>query len=363
MKILTNRLVFGAALKNVSRAVSPKSSYPVLSGIMFTADKNVTLTGSDLELTVICTVPAEVIEPGSLILPVRVAELIDKLPSGAFTIESKDGTSGLIKYGDSEAVINGFKADEYPEMPKAESEISFEVSGEGLKDAISRVVNMAADQHSNAVLCGVAFEVSENILTLAATDAHRLGYTTLELATKPGDIKTIIPKKAMLEIVKLLKPSDKITVIIGGSVVTFKTDGISTTTRTLMGTYPDYRKLIPTEYKAKLKINTLQLKDSVERASLVSANGPPVVTLESAGKKFMVSQNSECGRLHEEIATDNEGENFAMCFNAKYLAEMLRFTPSEDVQLAYTGKLTPMVILPGDQKAIAILLPISPKAS
>lgn len=362
MKILTNKLVFGAALKNVSRAVSSKSSYPVLSGIKFTADEVVTLTGSDLELTIVCTVPAQIVEPGSLILPVRVAELIDKLPSGAFTIESQDGTSGLIKYGDSEAVINGFKADEYPEMPVVDDKVTFEISGEELKDAISRVINLAADQNSNAVLCGVAFEVSGNTLTLAATDTHRLGYAEIDLGMAPGDIKTVIPKKALFEVLRLLKP-DKNTVIIGSSVATFKTDNMSTTTRTLMGTYPDYRKVIPVDRKAMVKINTQQLRDSVERASLINSNGTPVVNLKATGEKLVVSQRNECGHLCEEIKVDTQGEDFEMNFNAKYLAEMLRFTPAENTQLSYTGRLTPMVLVPGDQKGIALLLPIAAKAS
>lgn len=362
MKIKTNKLVLSAALKDAAKATSSKGSYPVLSGIKFTADKGVSLTGSDLELTIIRTVPAEVMEPGSLIVPTRIAELIDRLPSGVFTIESKDDTSAIIKYGDSEAVINGYNADEYPEPPVAESKISFELLGETLKDAITRVVNMAADQHSNAVLTGVALEISESTLTVAATDAHRLGYASIELAAKPGDVKTVIPKKAMFEIVKLLKPTDKITVVVGESVVAFKTDGLSITTRVLGGTYPAYKRLVPTDLKTKLKINTVQLKNSVERASLVSANGASLVTLEYAGGKLIVSQNNECGKLREEFAVDIEGENFKQNFNARYLTDMLRFTPSEEIQLAYTGELTPLVMIPADLKSIAILLPVRPQA-
>jgi DNA polymerase-3 subunit beta len=162
----------------------------------------------------------------------------------------------------------------------------------------------------------------------------------------------------MLEIVKLLKPNDKITVVVGENVVAFKTDGLSITTRALGGTYPAYKRLVPTEFKTKLKINTLQLKDSVERASLVSANGTSLVTLEYAGGKLIVSQNNECGKLREEFAVDIEGENFKQNFNARYLTDMLRFTPSEEIQLAYTGELTPLVMIPADLKSISILLPV-----
>ncbi len=346
------------ALKDVARAIMPKSPHYALAGVRFVADKEqLFLTGSDLDFTINRIVPADIIQSGGIILPLTIVKLVDRLPSGTISINATD-TVATIEYADSIAAINGCNANEYPELPNTEKEATFEIAGETLYDAVSRVIHMAADEHSSPVLAGVLFDINETMLTVAATNAHQLGYATVGLPKDLGTIKTIIPKKPLIEIMNLFKTSERINITIAENVVSFETEGLSIATRVVGGKYPDYQRVVPTDCKTRFMINNSRFREAVERASLINTGDTPAVTLEYVGNKLVVFQNSDTGKLREEYDTEGEGEDFQQCFNAKYLINILRSIPSEQVQITHTGNLAPLVLTPQDEKSLALVLPI-----
>lgn len=347
------------ALKNVAKAVSLKPPLPILSGIKFEANGSMTLTGTDLEIGICNTVQAEIEEPGTLVIPAaRIVELFDRLPPGPFTFES-DGFSALIRYGKSEAKINGFNPDEYPELPQTETKISFETSSEELRDSLSRVVYTASLDDARPVLSGVLFEIKGLEITLVSTDTHRLAQVPVDLPAAPGDINIIVPRKAIYEAIRLFKGVDKISVAVSSNHVTFKTENVSLSSRLIDGAYPNFRAVLPTEFKTRIKVNSQGLRESVERASLLSSGATPTVGLDIKSDKVVISSSGESGKAREEIPSVTDGSELEIHFNAGYLSEILKNTPGEEVRISFNGPLDPTMIAPvNGSRGLTIVLPL-----
>lgn len=348
-----------SALENASKAISAELPLPILAGVKLCANGSMTLTGTDLEIGIENIVQTEIIEPGTLVIPAgRMVKVFQKLPHGSFTLES-DGFSALIRAGRSETVINGFNPDEYPELPQTETKVSFEISGEVLSDSLARVVYAAAKDDSRPVFTGVLFEIKGPEMTLVATDTHRLAQVPAGLPSAPGDKSIIVPGKTAMEVTKLFKGSDKITLVIGDNNVTFKTEKISVISRLLSGSFPNYKAVIPTEFRTRVKINGKALRESVERASILSAGSTPIVGLEIQNDKVVVSLSSESGKAREEIPCITEGNNLEIHFKAGYLSEALKNTPGEEVRISFNGPLDPTMITPvNGSRGLTIVLPV-----
>lgn len=356
MKIIVSKNEFVGALRSVSRAVSAKSPLPILSGLKICADEKITITGTDLEIGISCTVEADVKEPGTLILPSKcIVDFVEKLPSGPVIIQS-EGDNAVIKYGTSEAKINGYPSTEYPEPPNVTPKASFCLTGDALRDTLLRVVYAAASESPRPIMKGVLFEVNFGELTLVATDAYRLAVAHTELESTSGDTSVIVPKRATEEILKLLK--GKVTVKIDDQVIEFTSDNLTLTSRLISGAFPDYNKVVPAETIAKISVDAKAIKDTVDRVSLLCGNtSTPVINIKTDGEKLVVTGKSESGKVREDVNLIAIGD-MEVNLNAKFLNEAVKSCLSKEVVFEYADALKPVIVKPADRGDIAIILPV-----
>ena len=361
MKIKIEKSKLAPALKNVSRAVSPKSPLPVLAGIEFTAteDGKLVLTGTDLEIRICCTVQAEVKEAGSVVLPAAtVISLIDRLPLGEVIMEGDNWGVATVKYGKSEAKLNGFPAEEFPEPPTTDAEVKFSIDGESLCDTISRVVYAASDDMTKGSFCGVNFKVEDGNLEMASTDTYRLSLGNLALDGVAQEKTVVIPKKAMEEAVKLFRTPKAVAVEMGKNSITFASERITLTSRIIDGAFPNYKAVLPDSFEAKVKVKPFDLIKSLERVAVLS--GSTITLIINQGFIELLSA-SEKGNAHENIEASVTIARMKICFSAGYLIDAIKNAAigDSDVWLGFTGPLKPAMVKSAvGGNVLSIVLPV-----
>ena len=371
--IMRDRLLDG--LNNVMKAVSSKTTIPILTGIKIDVTaEGMTLTGSDADITIQTFIPVEedgnqvinISETGSIVLQARMFnEIIRKLPTNDVEIEVSNGLQTHIRSGKSEFHLIGLDATEYPLLPEVSTDQEFTIPTDLLKSIIRETVFAVATSESRPVLTGVNWQIKGDELICVATDSHRLARRKLTLEKLPTDVSSVvIPGKSLNELSKILDDSSKLVeIVITGQQVLFKTENVLFFSRLLEGNYPETSRLIPEEFKTNITINGKSLLQAIDRASLLAREDRNnVVRFEVLGDNLVeISSNSpEIGKVEEQIQVELlEGENLKISFSAKYMMEALKAIDGQDVVIQFTGAMRPFILRSvHDDAILQLILPV-----
>lgn len=371
--IMRDRLLDG--LNNVMKAVSSKTTIPILTGIKIdVTNEGMTLTGSDADITIQTFIPVEengdqlinISETGSIVLQARMFnEIVRKLPTNDVEIEVSNGLQTHIRSGKSEFHLIGSDASEYPLLPEVSTDQQFAMPADLLKAIIRETVFAVATSESRPVLTGVNWQINDNELICIATDSHRLARRKTSLEQLPTDVKSVvIPGKSLHELNKILDEStNPVEIVITSQQVLFKADNVLFFSRLLEGNYPETSRLIPEEYKTNITINGKSLLQAIDRASLLAREDRNnVVRFEALdGNIVEISSNSpEIGKVEEQIQVETlEGENLKISFSAKYMMEALKAIDGQDVVIQFTGAMRPFILRSvHDDAILQLILPV-----
>ncbi|MEK4283402.1 MULTISPECIES: DNA polymerase III subunit beta [Ureibacillus] len=372
-EIMRDRLLDG--LNDVTKAISSKTTIPILTGIKIdVTDNGVLLTGSDADITIQTFIPAEedgnqiinIVETGSIVLQARMFnEIVRKLPTNDVEIEVKNELQTHIRSGKTEFHLIGSDASEYPLLPEISTENRFEIPADLLKSVIRETVFAVAASESRPVLTGVNWNIENDELICVATDSHRLARRKVKLENLPNGIESIvIPGKSLNELNKILgETSNPVEITMSNQQILFKTDHVLFFSRLLEGNYPDTSRLIPNEFKTNIKLDGKTFLQAIDRASLVAREDRNNVvrfeTLEDDAVK--ISSNSpEIGKVEEQIPVESiEGEELVISFSAKYMMEALKAIDGQDVIIQFTGAMRPFILRSvHDDSILQLILPV-----
>lgn len=377
MKISINRSKLVESVNDVMKAVSSRTTIPILTGIKITAHEDeMTLTGSDSDISIKSTVPMQTEEevigtvekPGSIVLQARFfADIVKKLPGDTVEISVDDRLTATIRSGSSEFNLNGLDPEEYPQLPNVEEDHVYTVKADLLKHVIRQTVFAVSTSETRPVLTGVNWGINEGKLSCVATDSHRLASRTISVETNddnPSLSNVVIPGKSLNELAKILDDSDEwIEFVVTESQILFKTKDLLFFSRLLDGNYPDTNRLIPTEAKTDIIISTKEILQAIDRASLLAKEGKSnVVKFASLEDNVIeVSSNSpEVGRVFEQVhAQSVEGEEVKISFSAKFMIDALRAIDSPEIRIRFTGAMRPFLLQPLDNDSVLqLILPV-----
>ena len=372
MKFTVNRNLFVDNLNNVMHAISSRATIPILSGIKLNlTEDELILTGSDTEISIEIHIPVSedltVESTGSVVLPARFfSEIIRRLPGKEFSLEVKDSFQTQIISENSEFIINGLDANNYPRLPEIADESSFVISGKTFREIINETQFAVATQESRLVLTGVHFNFSSDKIYAVATDSHRLSSRALTLENGP-QVKTdlIIPGKSLLELARIIGETDpEIKVCPGENQVLFEIGNILFYSRLLEGSYPDTERLIPTESTTTVEFDLAELSSALDRASLLTHAGRNNVvdlTLDTENQTAKLSgESAEIGNVEEDVSFKKlEGKNLKISFNPDYLRDALRASVTDAVVMDFTQPLRPFTVNP-DKDEIDFVQLITP---
>ena len=376
MKFTINRPAFINQLNNVLRAISSKTTIPILTGLkMVVTDHSVILTGSDADITIESTLDASdssyglsIEEPGAIVLPARFFnEVIKKLPDKQATIEVFNGLQVRITSGTAEFTINGQDANNYPHLPEVESENKVELASDMLREVIDQTRIAVSKQESRPILTGIHVTLNNGILTAVATDSHRLAQRKVELTeTADRDFDIVLPGASMTELAKMIADEkDGVKMQITENQALFIFGNTHFYSRLLEGNYPETSRLIPESSDTRLEITASDLLASIERASLLShesRNNVVKLSVNPENKIATVSGTSaDVGNVEEEINADQiVGNPLEISFNPDYMRDALKSFGQTNILISFTTALRPFTLVPTEEKAnfVQLITPV-----
>ncbi|MEW6572312.1 MAG: DNA polymerase III subunit beta [Bacillota bacterium] len=362
MHLTVSRENLMSAVNTTLRAVPSRSPLPVAAGVLIRAEKGaVEVTGTDLEIMIRSRVPAlEVFREGEVVIPARqVSEIIRRLGDGKIEIQGS-GPNIILTYPDGEVQLSGYLPEEFPLLARDGEEEPAVKPGAGFKDALRSVLYAAGKDELRPVFTGVQFEVRDGILTLAATDGHRLAVheTTVETG---GSVSSVIPAKALKEVERAIgHSSEEVTISITPGQATFFIGEVEIYTRLIEGRFPEWRAAIPqNEPHTVIRGSRLNLINGVERAQVMAGSDIPSVVIKVSGGILSLHAQSDVGGLRETLPMQTDGEDVEIAFNSTYLLEALRVAEGEAVEIGFNGNMGPAVIrFPEDPGYLALVLPL-----
>lgn len=360
MKLTCNRQELSTAVTNVQRAVSAKASMPVLEGILLVAENNtITFTGYNLEIAMMTTVEANIIEEGNIVLPARLfGDIVRRLPEDTVIIKTDEKLVTYIHSGLADYQIMGIDSKEFPELPRIDESEKIVFNSGLLKDMIRQTIYAVSVDDSKPVHKGTMFDIEDNTLKLISVDGFRLAMR-IEPIEDAKDTKFIVPAKALSEVLKIITDEEKtIDILVGRRHTVFKVENYSIVSRLLEGTFLDYKNTIPKTVGTEVTLNTRLITDSVERMSLLNTEKimSPVNCYIADGQVKMTCSTT-VGKANDVLNAKVTGNiPLRIGFNNRYLLDALKNTNTDEIKMQFNGPLTPMKIVPTEGNSFIFLV-------
>ncbi|MEG1879934.1 MAG: DNA polymerase III subunit beta, partial [Oscillospiraceae bacterium] len=343
MKFIIKKEDLYNGIKMVERATSMKALQPVLMNILIeTVDKStIKLVATDLDLTIVAQVDAQVEEEGKITLPSKTLnEIVQKLNDKLITFEIKEGEfSANITCQNSKFDIIGISATEFPQdfaNINVEEENGFEIAIRPFVKSIKQAGFSSAGYENSNLLSGIVCDISENLMEIASTDGNRLARVREKIENKDKKTQLIIPSKTLNEFMKMSSFIDEETVKIftEKSKIIIKSEKTITVSRLLEGQFPKYNQLIPQESPKQALVNVEQAVSALERVSIMVNEKTSIVKLEFSKNCLKLSADTpDSGKSEEKIDIDYTNEDLAIAFNYKFVLEALKNIDCEDVKI------------------------------
>ncbi len=361
MKFTINRAAFISQLNNVLRAISSKTTLPILTGLkMVISNKGILLTGSNSDITIESSITSAdeqyeltVDEPGAIVLPARFfIDIIKKLPDKNVTIEVASGFEAQITSGQAEFKINGQDANAYPKLPEIDAEDAVQLAPEMLKEVINQTVIAVSNQESRPVLTGIHVTLANGLLTAVATDSHRLAQRKVNVDTSDQQFNVVIPGKSLQELSRMIGDGkDDVKLQIADNLALFTFGNIRFLSRLIEESYPETDRLIPTTSDTVIEVNAADFLSSIERASLLShesRNNVVKLTMDPDANQAKISGNSpDVGYVEEQVAHSSlTGQELEISFNPDYMKDALRSFGQAKITMSFTSPLRPFTLVP-----------------
>ena len=328
MNIKIDREVLLKPLSNVSGIVEKRHALPILSNLLIEGENGILkFTATDLEVQISLSIKTDIKESFKTTIAARkLFDITRALPEKS-TLDIKiEESKVIVKAKKSRFNLQTLQAKDYPVMVKNEGDaISFTVSQNQLKKLLKQVDFSMAQQDIRYYLNGLLFEVDGKKLNIVATDGHRLSFTSTDLNNSQEKTQTIIPRKTITELIKLMGDDEQpIMICITKNQVSFKFNDIDLITKVIDGKFPDYSRVIPVGHTNSFDIDRLSLLSSMQRASILSNEkyrGIRMVIEENNLK--LISSNSEKEQAEEELEIKYSGTTIDIGFNVTYLIDVL----------------------------------------
>ncbi len=372
MKFTIKKEVLMEAINKVSKAISSRNVIPVLAGIKFElTSKKLVLTASDNDITIQTFINCDdeeiikVKEEGSIIIQGKyISDIVRKLPDKYINIEVVDELKILIYTENSEFNLNGISESEYPNIDLGESKSHIELSPSVLKEIVNQTAFATSIDENKAILNGINFNITGDMLECNATDSYRLARKVIKLDKVSKENQNIvIPSRNLVEFTRIIDDSDEmIEIHIFNNKILFKYQNLLFQSRLINGTYPNTSNLLPKDYLVKLHFNINQFYDVVDRVSILTSDKDKnTVTLETDGNNLiMKSSSAEIGRVEEKMTiTKDQDIDVKVSFSSKYMMDALKSFNTETVELHFVGEIKPILLKSSEDESLTqLVLPI-----
>ena len=364
MKFTCNQQTLAKALNTVSKAVSNRTTIPILKGIMIKASEEgkLILTASDLEISIKKEIEANVEEAGSFVVMAKLfGDIVRKLPNEEILISDDDTGTVLIKTSYSEFNVVSFPIDEFPEIGnKEEGSESITLDRNIFREMIRKTAFAASIDESKGVLTGILTEIEEENIKMVSLDGFRLALVKENMKSAAPN-KFIIAAKVMNEISKIISEEDDdsdITIFLGEKREVINIGSNEIIIRRMEGEFIRYNDILPADNTTNVTVSKEMLLESIERASLLSREGKNnLIKISIKNDLMTITSRSEEGNVKEEIIVEKTGNDIEIGFNSKFVLDVLKVIDDDQITLNFKTGVSPCVVKPveGDHYEYLIL--------
>jgi DNA polymerase-3 subunit beta len=372
MKVSVSQQQLAQGLGTVSRAVSPRSTLPVLGNVLLATDEGqLRLAATNLELGISCWIGAQIQEEGSITVPARLlADLVSTLPNDTVHLSVNMTTCTLtVHCGTSNTDIKGIDAQEFPPMPATDVSEGVRIKVADFKEMIQQVTFAASSDEARPMLQGAQTTLNGSEITMAATDGFRISVRRVELDEPVRKQQTmIIPARALNEVARIATDTDSLVRMVipsGRGQVVFRTEAAELVSQLIDGNFPDYKVIVPRSFKCHTVISTASLLKACRQAEIIARNGNNVVRLnvqpgsDRPGQVEVSSQTEETGSNETVIDANIDGPGLTIAFNVRFLREVLEVIKTPNLVLETNDHKSPARVQPvGDESFLHIIMPM-----
>ncbi len=370
MRVIIERAALLKSLNHVQSVVERRNTIPILSNVLIQAeDGGIKLMATDLDIEVVESVKADVGQVGATTVPAHMMyDIVRKLPDGS-QLEFEQGPDDgrlTVSAGRSRFSLQALPPEDFPDLAAGDPSHTFAIPAADLKTLIEKTRFAISTEETRYYLNGIYLHHVEadgsDALRAVATDGHRLAQVQVPCpegaAGMPG---VIVPRKTVLEVVKLLEDSeDTIDVALSASKIRFTTDGVVLTSKLIDGTFPDYERVIPQGNDKTMEVDTRLFAQAVDRVSTISSEKGRAVKLNISPDRLVLTVNNpDSGSAEEEISAGYDGEPIDIGFNSRYLLDIAGQFKGDAATFLLADAGSPTILRDQhDEGALYVLMPM-----
>lgn len=362
--IQTDRETLLTGLQSVTGIVERRHTLPILSNVLFEGHPDhFSFTATDLEIQVKSDQSVKLDQSFAITVSAKkLQDILRALPESTKVSLDQQDSKVVLKAGKSRFSLQTLPAEDFPKFALADGgEVKYEITQKELKHLLNQAQFAMAQQDIRYYLNGMLLVLGSEDIKVVSTDGHRLSFAAGKLVSGGGSNEVIVPRKTVLELLRLLNDSeDKVSLEVGKNQIRFNFNSISLHSKVVDGKFPDYTKVIPKDHKNIFKINRLLMLQALQRAAILSNEkfrGVRLVLTQDSVK--LISTNSEQEEAQEEMEIDYKGDPLDIGFNVSYLLDVLNNNSSDDVQCAFgDSNSSGLITIPGEENFKYVVMPM-----
>ena len=364
MKISCSKADLLKGVNIVSKAVPTRTAMAILECILIDASSGeIKLTANDMEIGIETIIEGTINERGVIALDAKIfSEIVRKLPDNVVTIETDSSLKTFITCEKAKFNIIGKSGDDFSYIPVIQRNQPIVIYHMTFRDIVRQTIFSVAESENNKIMNGELFEIKDNKLKVVALDGHRVSIRNVELKNPANDVKVVVPKKTLNEIIKILDGGidDEVNIYVTQNHIIFEFDNTTVVSRIIEGEFFRVEQMLSADYATKVTLNKREFFDCIDRATLLVKEGdkkPIIVNISDSS--MALSINSFIGSMDEEVDIKKEGNDIMIGFNPKFVIDALKVIDDEEINIYMLNTKAPCFIKADDESYIYIVLPVN----
>ncbi len=364
MRIDCPRKELFEAISTANAAASGRSPINILQSLKLEAkDSTLRALGCDGEMWVERTVACMVDQEGSVCVQAKLmSDLVGSMPDGDVTLQTSDSQGMLLKQGASEYRMLTQEPTDFPEPPAFGGDGELTLPMGVFKDAVDSVIFAVSSDSHRPILTGVLLQYDGAILRMVATDTHRLAVRTVTRAGVGTNLTAVVPERALRAMKNLPVADDvEITIRFGGGRVGVEANGAKVVSQLLVGTYPNWERVVPSEFTRSWTVEVDQLAEKVKRTLILARDNAFRVRMTGLDDQVLLSARSdEKGEAKEEVSSLANNGEVEIAFNGNFIKDALQPVKGPGVRIEMTESSRPAIFRPTDDESyFCVIMPMA----
>ena len=344
------------------KAIGLRNVDAVLEGVHIeTTQEGLKVKCTNLDLQIEATLSATIAEEGACLLPGRLLyELLKRLPGEEVTV-TINAKSATLDSGEAKTSMQIMDEEAFPTLPQNGDGPRITIAQDVFKDLIRKTAYAAATDESKPILTGVLIELNKEYINMVGLDGYRLAMNRTNIDFNKNEYYAVVPAKTMNDISKILEDEDMpVQIMFSKNQIFLENAKTRIIARLLEGEFLKYEQILPKDYKTRVKIDVIRLKQAIELASLMAREGGTnLVKLSIAENRMEITSNAETGNVYEKVACYIEGSAIDIAFNARYLLDAIKNIDDSEIYMDFNTNISPCLIRPAKGNAfLSLILPV-----